>query len=64
MENTNVDLVDTDVTDRKLMDDIINEPVVFNDLVLEADVNEIESMCSHYIKYMDADDDIKEGFEY
>ena len=67
VDNSNVDVVDTDVTDKKLMDDIINEPVVFNDLVLEADVNEIdeiESMCSHYIKYMDADDDIKEGFEY
>ena len=46
----------TNIVDKELIDSIVNEPLLFDNLDIEADVNElddIKNMCEHYAKHMD-----------
>ena len=57
----------TNTVDKELIDSIINEPLVFDNLDIEEDVNDlddIKNMCEHYAKHLDSDDSIKNRFEY
>jgi hypothetical protein len=57
----------TNIVDKELIDSIVNEPLLFDNLDIEADVNElgdIKNMCEHYAKHMDLDDNVKNKFEY
>ena len=54
----------TNTVDKELIDSIINEPLLFDNLDIEEDVNDlddIKNMCEHYV---DSDDSIKNKFEY
>ena len=57
----------TNTVDKELIDSIINEPLLFDNLDIEEDVNDlddIKNMCEHYAKHLDSDDSIKNKFEY
>ena len=57
----------TNTVDKELIDSIINEPLLFDNLDIEEDVNDLDDikhMYEHYAKHLDSDDSIKNKFEY
>ena len=58
----------TNTVDKELVDSIINEPLLFDNLDIEEDVNDLDDikhMCEYYYaKHLDSDDSIKNKFEY
>ena len=66
-EDGNDDGEFTNTVDKELIDSIINEPLLFDNLDIEEDVNDlddIKNMCEHYVKHLDSEESIKNKFEY
>jgi len=57
-EDGNGDGEVTNIIDKELIDSIVNEPLIFDNLDIEEDVDDlddIKNMCEHYAKHVDSD---------